>query len=176
MNFCEVNPESTEYQRPEPWVCMVRPASAEHGGLYGQTRYTGEVIMTDQHRQIKQLSVLELLKLATERIRGAGLVYSTKPEDIQSGRADPDNPVPTREVDRAITLDSRRMAIIVHGATEMHLAQALRSVADESLTHNVARDSSGETIETIFTLDDSTMQTGTCTASDSSIIEALQEL
>lgn len=176
MNFHEVNPESTDYVRPKPWVCMVRPVSAEYGGIYGQTRYTGEVIITDQHRQIKQLSVLELLKLATERIRGAGLVYSTKPEDMQSGRADSDNPVPTRKVDPAKTLDLQHIAVVVHGATKEHFIQALHSVAEESANYDTTPNQTGETITTILRLGGSAVQNGTHAAGAPAMIEALQEL
>ncbi len=132
MRFNNVDPESPDYIRPKRWVYDVAPISdVEADGLYAATHFFGRIDFSDRDRVIKQLSYFELLKVAAERIRGAGVSMSLKPEDVGADFAVHNQ----REIDQR---SSRSFgynlfgAVVVHGATQEQFTDALESVISES--------------------------------------------
>lgn len=134
-------PLSPGYRRPEPWVFTVAPADRfDREGLQHRPGTWAHFEITDQWRGDKQATNLELYQLAADRIPGAGVLMSSKPEYVGNEVADYNKQVLEEKRGDSDKGSYLHYAVVVFGADETQFSEALADVRRDSLRIQAAQD------------------------------------
>lgn len=138
MSMERVNSQFGETLRPEPWVYDVVPFNSDQpDGLHSRTGIYGHFEPTDQYRFDRELTPLDVLQLAAEKIPGAGISFSYRAEHLGSAAIEHNRRA--AQLRRRSAIDSPEtatfVAVLVHGASVEQLEEARQLViasSDES--------------------------------------------
>lgn len=132
-HYSDVQPLSPEYKRPEPTVLdKARPHEVDGTGLYDQTGILATVSYGDAGPEhLKKLNNLEAFRAAAHMIKGAGVEVSYDQDYLGPAitSANTDEVLAAGKERRSANLVG---AVVLHGATEEQLHQALMDLYDQS--------------------------------------------